>query len=164
MDLDQMITTTIIIIMIMIMTTIMIKIKSETSATINQIWEEAGKEGEQFELKVQVMDRIMMIGLKIYIARLKNNNQDNSSPFTINPNHQFINGVQQSKYIPIVEAVNSLPLLSEDPMGQVEIKVYKGEQVQYLNKMERNDKFQNMMSLMMNKLKGYFDEDEAMKL
>ncbi|KAA6369630.1 MAG: hypothetical protein EZS28_034844 [Streblomastix strix] len=74
----------------MIMTTIMDKIKSETTKTINYIWEEAGKEGEQFELKVQVMDRIMMIGLKIYIARLKNNNQNNSGPFAINENMTYL--------------------------------------------------------------------------
>ncbi|KAA6393743.1 MAG: hypothetical protein EZS28_010733 [Streblomastix strix] len=73
-------------------------------------------------------------------------------------------GIQQSKYIPIEEAVNRLPLLSEDPKRQVEIKVYSVEQIQYINKIEQNDKFQNMMDNMMNKLQNHSDEDEAMRL
>ncbi|KAA6376583.1 MAG: hypothetical protein EZS28_027889 [Streblomastix strix] len=50
------------------------------------------------------------------------------------------------------------------PKRQVEIKVYAGEQVQYINKMEQNDKFQNMMSNMMNKLQHHCNEDEALRL
>ncbi|KAA6404282.1 MAG: hypothetical protein EZS28_000191 [Streblomastix strix] len=84
--------------------------------------------------------------------------------FVTDPNHQFIKGVQQSKYIPIEQAVNHLPLLSEDPKTQVEIKVYTGEQVQYIIKMEQDEKFQNMMDNMMNKLQGHSNEDEAMRL
>ncbi|KAA6326400.1 MAG: hypothetical protein EZS28_053954, partial [Streblomastix strix] len=70
----------------------------------------------------------------------------------------------QSKNIPKEQAVNRLPLLSEDPKRQVEIKVHTGEQVQYINKMEYNDKFQNMMDNMMNKLQGHSNEDEDMRL
>ncbi|KAA6366962.1 MAG: hypothetical protein EZS28_037512 [Streblomastix strix] len=40
---------------------------------------------------------------------------------------QFIKGVQQSKYIPVEEAANRLPLLSEDHKIQVKIKVYTGQ-------------------------------------
>ncbi|KAA6323470.1 MAG: hypothetical protein EZS28_054310, partial [Streblomastix strix] len=57
-----------------------------------------------------------------------------------------------------------LPLLSEDPKRQVEIKVYTGEQVQYINRMEQDEKFQNMMDNMLNKLYGHSNEDEAMRL
>ncbi|KAA6359196.1 MAG: hypothetical protein EZS28_045277, partial [Streblomastix strix] len=73
-------------------------------------------------------------------------------------------GVQQSKYIPIEQAVNHLPLLSEDPKRQVEFKVYIGEQVQYINKMEQDDQFRNMMENMLNKLQGHSNEDEVMRL
>ncbi|KAA6394109.1 MAG: hypothetical protein EZS28_010367 [Streblomastix strix] len=96
-----------------------------------------------------------------------NQNQQPSqrqSLFVTDPNHQFIKGVQQSKYIPIEEAVNHLPLLPEDFKRQVEIKVYTGEQVQYINKMEQVDKFQNMMENMMNKLQDHSNQDEAMRL
>ncbi|KAA6317329.1 MAG: hypothetical protein EZS28_055119, partial [Streblomastix strix] len=79
------------------------------------------------------------------------------------PNNQFIKGTQQFRYIPIEEAVNRLPLLSEDPKRQVEIKICTGERVQYINKMEQNEIFQNMMSSMMNKLQNHSDEDEAMR-
>ncbi|KAA6393670.1 MAG: hypothetical protein EZS28_010805, partial [Streblomastix strix] len=97
---------------------------------------------------------------------IKQNQQpgQKQSVFVTDPNHQFINGVQQSKSIPIEEAVNHLPLLSEDPKRQVEIKVYTGEQVQYINKIEYDDKFQNMMKNMMNKFQGHSNEDEAMRL
>ncbi|KAA6403396.1 MAG: hypothetical protein EZS28_001078 [Streblomastix strix] len=71
---------------------------------------------------------------------------------------------QQNKYIPIEQAVNHLPRLSEDPKRQVKIKVYTGEQLQYINKMEQDDKFQNMMENMMNKLQGHSNEDEAMRM
>ncbi|KAA6370066.1 MAG: hypothetical protein EZS28_034409 [Streblomastix strix] len=84
------------------------------------------------------------------------------SLFVTDPNNQFIRGLQQSKYIPIEEAVNRLPLLSEDPKRQVEIKVYTNEQVQYINKMEQDNKFQDMMDNMLNKLQNHSDEDEAM--
>ncbi|KAA6378816.1 MAG: putative NOL1/NOP2/Sun domain family, member 2 [Streblomastix strix] len=86
------------------------------------------------------------------------------SLFVTDLNHQFIKEVQQSKYIPIEQAVDRLPLLSEDPKRQVEIKIYTGEQVQYINKMEQNEKFQNMMNCMMNKLYNHSDEYEAMRL
>ncbi|KAA6365206.1 MAG: hypothetical protein EZS28_039266, partial [Streblomastix strix] len=86
------------------------------------------------------------------------------SLFFTDPNNQFIRGLQQSKYIPIEEAVNRLPLLSEDPKRQVEKKVYTNEQVQYINKMEKDNKFQDMMDNMLNKLQNHSDEDEAMRL
>ncbi|KAA6342091.1 MAG: hypothetical protein EZS28_052417, partial [Streblomastix strix] len=86
------------------------------------------------------------------------------SLFVTDPNHQFIREIQQSKYILTEVAVNRLPLLSEDPKRQVEIKVYTDEQIQYINKMEQNDKFQDMMDNMMKKLQNHSDEDEAMKL
>ncbi|KAA6387429.1 MAG: hypothetical protein EZS28_017045 [Streblomastix strix] len=84
--------------------------------------------------------------------------------FVTDPNHQIIKGVQQSKNIPIEYAVNHLPLLSEDPKSQVEIKIYTGEQLQHINKMEQADQFQNMMENMMSKLQGHSNEDEAMRL
>ncbi|KAA6402493.1 MAG: hypothetical protein EZS28_001974 [Streblomastix strix] len=62
------------------------------------------------------------------------------------------------------QAVNQLPLLSEDSKRQVEIKLYTGEQVQYINKMEQDEKFQNKMENMLNKLQGHSNEDEAMRL
>ncbi|KAA6357373.1 MAG: hypothetical protein EZS28_047099, partial [Streblomastix strix] len=72
---------------------------------------------------------------------------------------------EQNPLQPVEEqAVNHLPLLSEDPKRQVETKVYTGEHVQYINKMEQDDKFQNMMDNMMNKLQGHSNEDEAMRL
>ncbi|KAA6387834.1 MAG: hypothetical protein EZS28_016640 [Streblomastix strix] len=100
------------------------------------------------------------------LKQIKQNYQPSQkqSTFVTDPNHQFIKGVQQSKYILIEEAVNRLPLLSEDPKRQVEIKVYTGEQVQYINMKEFRDKFQNMMNNMKNKLQGHFNEDEAMRL
>ncbi|KAA6378588.1 MAG: hypothetical protein EZS28_025883, partial [Streblomastix strix] len=100
------------------------------------------------------------------LIQTKQNQQPSQkqSLFATDPNHQFIKGVQQSKYIPIEQAVNHLPLLSEDPKRQVEIKVYTGEQVQYKNRMEQDEKFQNMMDNMMNKLQGHSNEDEAMRL
>ncbi|KAA6369590.1 MAG: hypothetical protein EZS28_034883, partial [Streblomastix strix] len=100
------------------------------------------------------------------IIQTKQNQQPSlkQSLFVTDPNNQFIRGVQQSKYILIEEAVNRLPLFSEDPKRQVEIKVFIGEQVQYINRMEQNDKFQNMMSNMMNKLQNHFVKDEAMRL
>ncbi|KAA6359176.1 MAG: hypothetical protein EZS28_045297 [Streblomastix strix] len=86
------------------------------------------------------------------------------SLFVADPNRLFNKGEQHSQYIPIEHAVNRLPLLSEDLKGQVEIKVYAGEQVQNTNKMEQNDKFQNMMSNLMNKLQHHSNEDEALRL
>ncbi|KAA6356314.1 MAG: hypothetical protein EZS28_048159, partial [Streblomastix strix] len=100
------------------------------------------------------------------IAQINQNQQPSQrqSLFVTDPNHQFIRGIQQSKYIPIEEAVNRLRLLSEDPKIQVEIKVYTDEQIQYINRMEQNDKFQDKMDNMMNKLQNHSDEEEAMKL
>ncbi|KAA6371055.1 MAG: hypothetical protein EZS28_033419 [Streblomastix strix] len=100
------------------------------------------------------------------ITQINQNQQpgQKQSLFVTDPNLQFIRGIKQLKYIPIEEAVNRLPLLSEDPKRQVEIKVYTGEQVQYINKMEQDDKFQNMMDNMLNKLQNHSDEDEAMRL
>ncbi|KAA6334911.1 MAG: hypothetical protein EZS28_053016 [Streblomastix strix] len=100
------------------------------------------------------------------ITQINQNQQpgQRQSLFVTDPNNQFIRGIQQSKYIPIEEAVNRLSLLSEDPKRQVEIKVCTNEQVQYINKMEQNDKFQDMMDNMLNKLQNHSDEDEAMRL
>ncbi|KAA6376086.1 MAG: hypothetical protein EZS28_028384, partial [Streblomastix strix] len=53
---------------------------------------------------------------------------------------------------------------NQDPKRQVEIKVYSGKQVQFINKMEQDDKFQNMKDNMMNKLQNNSNEDEAMRL
>ncbi|KAA6368680.1 MAG: hypothetical protein EZS28_035794 [Streblomastix strix] len=51
------------------------------------------------------------------ITQINQNQQlsQRQSLFVTDHNHQFIRGIQQSKYIPIEEAVNRLPLLSEDP-------------------------------------------------
>ncbi|KAA6372140.1 MAG: hypothetical protein EZS28_032333 [Streblomastix strix] len=100
------------------------------------------------------------------LIQIKQNQQPSQkqSLFVTDPNHQFIKGIQQSKYIPVEQAVNHLPLLSEDPKRQIEIKVYTGEQVQYINKMEQDDKFQNMIDNMMNKLQGHSNDDEAVRL
>ncbi|KAA6369120.1 MAG: hypothetical protein EZS28_035352 [Streblomastix strix] len=100
------------------------------------------------------------------ITQINQNQQQSQrqSPFVIDPNNQFIRGIQQSKYIPIEQAVNRLPLLSEDPKRQVENKVYTGEQVKYINKMEQDDKFQKMTSCMMNELQNHLNDDESMKL
>ncbi|KAA6386486.1 MAG: hypothetical protein EZS28_017986 [Streblomastix strix] len=49
--------------------------KIETIEKITQIQEDAEKEGEQSQVKVLQMDRIMRIGLKVYIATLTDNNQ-----------------------------------------------------------------------------------------
>ncbi|KAA6379185.1 MAG: hypothetical protein EZS28_025289, partial [Streblomastix strix] len=100
------------------------------------------------------------------ITQIKQNQQPSQKQylFVTDPNNKFIKGIQQSKYIPIEEAVNRLPLLSEDPKGQVEIKVYTGEQIQHINKMEQNDIFQNMTSNMMNKFQNHSNEDVAMRL
>ncbi|KAA6373129.1 MAG: hypothetical protein EZS28_031345 [Streblomastix strix] len=50
------------------------------------------------------------------ITQINQNQQpgQRQSLFVTDPNHQFIRGIQQSKYIPIEEAVNRLPLLLED--------------------------------------------------
>ncbi|KAA6385093.1 MAG: hypothetical protein EZS28_019380 [Streblomastix strix] len=58
------------------------------------------------------------------LIQIRQNQQPSQkqSLFVTDPNHQFIKGVQQSKYIPIEEAVNNLLLLSVDPKRQVEIK------------------------------------------
>ncbi|KAA6380750.1 MAG: hypothetical protein EZS28_023727 [Streblomastix strix] len=100
------------------------------------------------------------------LIQIKQNQQSSQkqSLFVTDLNHQFIKGVQQSKYIPIEQAVNHLPLISEDPKRQVEIKVYTGKQVQYINKMEQKDKFQKMMDNMMNELQNNSNEDETMRL
>ncbi|KAA6384848.1 MAG: hypothetical protein EZS28_019629 [Streblomastix strix] len=100
------------------------------------------------------------------ITQTKLNQQPNQkqSLFVTDSNNQFIRGIQQSKYISVEETVNHLPLLSEDPNRQVEIKVYTREQVQYLNKMEQNGKFQNMISGTMNKFQNDSNEDDVMKL
>ncbi|KAA6372490.1 MAG: hypothetical protein EZS28_031983, partial [Streblomastix strix] len=100
------------------------------------------------------------------ITQINQNQQPSQrqSLFVTIPNHQFIRGIQQQKYISIEVAVNRLPLLSEDPKRQVEIKVYTDEQIQYINKMEQNHKFQDMMDNMLNKLQNHSDEDEAMRL
>ncbi|KAA6383687.1 MAG: hypothetical protein EZS28_020784 [Streblomastix strix] len=65
------------------------------------------------------------------IIEIKQNQQPDQkqSLFVTNTNHQFIKGVQHSKYISIEEAVNRLSLLSEDPKRQAETKVYTGKQV-----------------------------------
>ncbi|KAA6388976.1 MAG: hypothetical protein EZS28_015495, partial [Streblomastix strix] len=100
------------------------------------------------------------------LIQIKQNQQPSQkqSLFVTDPNHQFISGVQQSKYIPIEQAVNHLQLFSEDHKRQVEIKVYTGEQVQYINKMEQDDKFLNMMDNMMNELQNNSNEDESVRL
>ncbi|KAA6367241.1 MAG: hypothetical protein EZS28_037234, partial [Streblomastix strix] len=100
------------------------------------------------------------------ITQINQNQQpgQRQSLFVTDPNHQFIRRIQQSKYIPMEEAVNRLSLLSEDPKRQVEIKVYTDEQIEYINKMEQDDKFQNMMDNMKIKLQNHSDEDEAMRL
>ncbi|KAA6401499.1 MAG: hypothetical protein EZS28_002982 [Streblomastix strix] len=146
-------------------TTIIDMKKSETIGTISQIWEEVGGEGEQFQVKVQEIDRITRIWLKVCTQRLKDSDQDNLEHNAIDENMPYLQfkQLQELRFI-CQETVNRLPLLSEDPKRQVEIKVYTGEQVQYLNKMEQNDKFQNLMINMMNKLQGHSNEDEAMRL
>ncbi|KAA6360703.1 MAG: hypothetical protein EZS28_043770 [Streblomastix strix] len=82
--------TTIIMIMIMTTTVIIDTTESETTGSINQIWEEVGKEEDQFQVKVQIMGGIMKIGPKIYTAKLRDNNQDNSGSFAIDENRPYL--------------------------------------------------------------------------
>ncbi|KAA6402859.1 MAG: hypothetical protein EZS28_001612 [Streblomastix strix] len=58
------------------------------------------------------------------IAQTKQNQQPSQkqSIFVTDPNHQFINGVLLSKYIPIEKTVNRSSLLSEDPKRQIIIR------------------------------------------
>ncbi|KAA6395263.1 MAG: hypothetical protein EZS28_009208 [Streblomastix strix] len=122
--------TTINITMIMIMTTTAIidTSKRDTTRIINQTWEEVEKEGEQFLAKVQGMGRIMRIGLMVYIMRLRDKNQDNLEFFTKDENRPYLWIKQQHEHQSI-----------QDPKRQIEIKEYKGEQVQYINRTEQNE-------------------------
>ncbi|KAA6396262.1 MAG: hypothetical protein EZS28_008216 [Streblomastix strix] len=64
-----------IITMFMIMTTTIIidMIESGTAGMICQIWKEVGKGREQHRVKVQVIDKTMVIGLQVYTAKFRNN-------------------------------------------------------------------------------------------
>ncbi|KAA6358342.1 MAG: hypothetical protein EZS28_046131, partial [Streblomastix strix] len=136
------------------------------SGLLNLIQKTSLSETGSLNKQQQQLSISLQPSTSLSITQTKQNQQlsQKQSLFVTDPNNQFIKGVQQSKYIPIEEAVNHLPLLSQDPKRQVEIKMYTGEQVQYINKMEQNDKFQNMMSNMMNKLQNHSNQDEAMKL
>ncbi|KAA6309712.1 MAG: hypothetical protein EZS28_056452 [Streblomastix strix] len=71
-------------------TTIIIDMKeTEMIEMINQIWEEAERGEEQFQVKVQEMDRIMMIGLQDYTAKLKGNKQDNLEYIVIDESERY---------------------------------------------------------------------------
>ncbi|KAA6375718.1 MAG: hypothetical protein EZS28_028754 [Streblomastix strix] len=64
-------TTIITIIMILTMTRIIDMTENRTSGTISQIWDEEGKGREQYRMKVQAMDKTMMIGQKVYTAKFR---------------------------------------------------------------------------------------------
>ncbi|KAA6365621.1 MAG: hypothetical protein EZS28_038852, partial [Streblomastix strix] len=121
---------------------------------------------ETGSLNEQQQQLSLSLSLSSSLIQIRQNQQQSQkqSLFVKDYNHQLINGAQQSKYIQIEETVVYLSLLSEDPKRQVEIKVCTGEQVQYINRMELDEKFQNMMDNMLNKLQGHSNEDEAMRL
>ncbi|KAA6353687.1 MAG: hypothetical protein EZS28_050787 [Streblomastix strix] len=70
----KMTTTTITMIMIIVTTIIIYTTESEVTGMISQIWEEVEKEREQLRVKVEGMNRVMKIGLKIYSAKFRDNN------------------------------------------------------------------------------------------
>ncbi|KAA6368268.1 MAG: hypothetical protein EZS28_036207 [Streblomastix strix] len=78
----------------MIMTVIIDMRKIVTIETNSQIWEEVGREKEQFQEKVRSIDRVMMIGLRIYTARSKDNNQDNLGYDAIDENKFYLQSKQ----------------------------------------------------------------------
>ncbi|KAA6354327.1 MAG: hypothetical protein EZS28_050146, partial [Streblomastix strix] len=70
---------------------------------ISQIWGEVEREGEQFQVKVQVMDKTMMIGLKGYNAKFRDNNQDNSGFFATDENKSYLQFRQFQEHQPICQ-------------------------------------------------------------
>ncbi|KAA6400179.1 MAG: hypothetical protein EZS28_004297 [Streblomastix strix] len=103
-------TTTITMIMIMITTIIKEMEKFEMTGMINQIDEDAGREGEQFQVMVQEMDRIMMIGLKGYNAKFRDNSQDNSKYNAIDEIRPYLQFKQLQEHLFICQTLEQLKI------------------------------------------------------
>ncbi|KAA6384154.1 MAG: hypothetical protein EZS28_020320 [Streblomastix strix] len=137
----------------MAMITIIDMIEKETTGTIIYIWEEVEREGEQFQVKVQEMDRIMMIGLKGYIAKFRDKSQDSSEYDAIEENRPYLQFKQlqgrqfsckvseKPKKPPFAQRTGSLPIsmkkvaIGKAAIVQVDVgtgaKIYKTNEEQF---------------------------------
>ncbi|KAA6373089.1 MAG: hypothetical protein EZS28_031384 [Streblomastix strix] len=115
--------TIITMIMITTMTIIIDKTESGMAEMISQIWEEEEKGRKQLRVKVQRMDKIMMIELRVNTVKFRDNNQDNLGYDAIDGNRfnlQFrlfqepqtiCQVIEQFKNKPFVQRTGSLPIL-----------------------------------------------------